>query len=79
MVESLANGCLFQPDTCPGTFLINILSDEDMHVGEIQQFCKLQDEGAVLTEGAETSAFDAGGNIVLYMTQLNHKSKRVLT
>ena len=39
----------------------DIVCTADMRVGEIRQFCKLQNE---------VSLFDAGGDIVLYMTQL---------
>ena len=39
----------------------NIVANADMRVGEIQQFCKLQDEGAVLSR-VEVSEPDAGGD-----------------
>jgi len=40
----------------------DIICNADMRVGEIRQFCKLQDEGGVLTTAgsAEASKFDVG-------------------
>jgi magnesium chelatase family protein len=48
----------------------DIICNADMRVGEIRQFCKLQDEGGVLSR-VGASGFDAGGDIVLCMTQFN--------
>lgn len=46
-----------------------IFCNADLRVGEIRQFCMLQDEGAGLT--GEASDSDAGRDIVLCMSQLN--------
>jgi hypothetical protein len=42
----------------------SIVCNADMRVGEIRQFCKLQDEGGALTTvgSVEVSATDAGGD-----------------
>jgi magnesium chelatase family protein len=47
-----------------------IFCNADMRVGEIRQFCKLQDEGVALS-CVEASEPDAGSDIVLCMSQLN--------
>jgi len=39
----------------------DIICNADMRVGEIRQFCKLQDEGGVLSQ-VEASEFDACGD-----------------
>jgi len=41
-----------------------------MRVGEIRLFCRLQDNGGVLSR-VEASEFDAGGDMVLCMSQMN--------
>ncbi|MBM3179336.1 MAG: ATP-binding protein [Chloroflexi bacterium] len=47
----------------------DIVCNADMRVREIRQFCKLQPEGVVLSR-VEASELDAGGHIVLCMSQL---------
>ena len=42
----------------------------DMCVGEMMQFCNLYDEGDVLSR-VEASEFDACGDMVLCMSQMN--------
>lgn len=48
----------------------NIVCNADMSIGEVRQFCALQPEGVALSH-VEVSKPEAGGDIVLCMSQLN--------